>query len=114
VNSTANRKLILEVVMVTRISIGYFEPHQADEVAAMLEHSAESLVPAIKKLAGLRHYYVGLDPQKGAMTNTSVWDSLPEAMQMANLPEMLALRDQFEALGLRFIEITNHDVLWEI
>jgi hypothetical protein len=100
--------------MVTRISIGYFEPHRADEVAAMLEHSAESLVPAIKKLSGLRHYYVGLDREKGAMTNTSIWDSLPDAMQMATLPEMLALRGQFEALGIRFIEITNHDVRWEI
>ena len=100
--------------MVTRISVGFFELHRADEVTTMLERSADSLVPAIKQISGLHHYYVGLDRDKGAMTNTSIWDSLGNAMQMATLPEMLALRGQFEALGIRFIDITNHGVLWDI
>lgn len=100
--------------MITRISIGYFERHQAGDVAAVLERSAETLVPALRKLSGLQRYVVGLDKSKGAMTNTSHWDTLEAAEQMASLPEMLALRGEFETLGIRFIEITNHELLWEI
>ena len=100
--------------MITRISIGFFEPPQADDVAAMLERSGETLIPAIHKLSGLQKYVVGLDRIKGAMTNTSFWDSLEDAQQMASLPEMLALRAEFERLGIRFVEITNHDLVWEL
>jgi hypothetical protein len=35
-------------------------------------------------------------------------------MQMATLKEMLDFRTKFEALGIKFIEITNHQVLWEL
>jgi len=35
-------------------------------------------------------------------------------MQMRELPEMLALRGTFEALGVEFDPITNHEVLWSI
>jgi hypothetical protein len=31
---------------------------------------------------------------------------------MRTLPEMLALRTDFDALGVEFIPITNHDLLW--
>jgi hypothetical protein len=33
---------------------------------------------------------------------------------MSTLKEMLDLRITFEALGLKFIEITNHEILWKL
>jgi hypothetical protein len=44
----------------------------------------------------------------------SIWESKEDAQQMATLKEMLDMRATFEALGLRFIEITNHEVLWQL
>jgi hypothetical protein len=100
--------------MVTRISIGWFEPSRSEEVAVMLNESEKSLRPAISKLKGNKYYFVGLDRQKGAMTNTSIWETLEDAQQMATLPEMLALRERFEALNITFNPITNHEELWVI
>jgi hypothetical protein len=57
---------------------------------------------------------VGIDKEKYALTNVSVWESKEDAMQMARLKEMLDFRTKFEALGIKFIEITNHQVLWEL
>lgn len=99
--------------MVVRVSLGRFEPSRAAEVERMLGESQQSLVAAIQRLPGLIHYYVGLDSERGYLTNTSLWESQAHAMQMATLPEILALRSQFEALGIAFIPITNHQVLWE-
>ena len=100
---------------IVRISIGYFEPHQADKVESMLQNEFKnSLVPAIKGLKGNLGYYVGLDKEKHAMTNVSFWDNVESAKQMSTLKQMLDMRTTFEALGLRFIEITNHDVLWKL
>jgi hypothetical protein len=48
------------------------------------------------------------------MTNTSIWETLEDAQQMATLPEMLALRERFEALNITFNPITNHEELWVI
>jgi hypothetical protein len=48
------------------------------------------------------------------MTNVSFWDTIENAKQMATLKEMLAMRTTFEALGLEFIEMTNHDILWKL
>jgi hypothetical protein len=100
--------------MVTRISIGWFDASRSAEVAAMLNESEKSLRPAISKLRGNKYYFVGLDKEKGAITNTSLWDTLEDAQQMATLPEMLALREKFEALGITFNPITNHEELWTI
>ena len=73
-----------------------------------------SLIPAIKKLHGNLGYYVGIDKEKHTMTNVSFWESKEDALQMATLKEMLAMRATFEGLGLKFIEITNHEVLWKL
>jgi quinol monooxygenase YgiN len=100
--------------MVARISLGSFEPERADEVERRLAESELSLRPAIEKLTGNRGYLAGIDRKSGTMTNTSLWESLEAAEAMATLPEMLALRDTFEALGVRFQPITNHQVLWRL
>lgn len=100
--------------VVVRISRGRFDAARADEVAARLEESRASLEPAIRRLHGLIAYHVGLDRETFTMTNTSLWRSREDAMQMRTLPEMLALRETFEALGVEFEPITNHDVLWSL
>ena len=100
---------------IVRISIGYFQPEQADKVEAMLNNEFKnSLIPAIKKLKGNLGYYVAIDKEKNAMTNVSIWRTKDDALQMATLKEMLDMRTTFESLGLRFIEITNHQVLWKL
>jgi quinol monooxygenase YgiN len=100
---------------IVRISIGYFDQNQLEDVESMLNNEfKQSLIPAIRKLHGNINYYVGIDRDKNTMTNVSIWQSKEAAMQMATLKEMLAMRTTFEALGIKFIEITNHEVLWEL
>jgi len=100
---------------IVRISIGYFQPEQAGEVESMLNKEFKNiLIPAIKKLKGNLGYFVAIDKEKNAMTNVSFWRTKDDALQMATLKEMLDMRTTFESLGLRFIEITNHQVLWKL
>jgi hypothetical protein len=100
---------------ITRISIGYFQPEQTERVENMLNNEfKQSLIPAIKKLKGNLGYYVAIDNEKHAMTNVSFWQTKEDALQMATLKEMLQMRETFERLGLKFIEITNHEVLWKL
>jgi hypothetical protein len=100
---------------IVRISMGYFQPAQAGEVEATLNNKFKnSLVPAIKKLKGNTGYYVGIDREKNVMSNVSFWQTNEDALQMATLKEMLDMRITFEALGIKFIEITNHEVLWKM
>jgi quinol monooxygenase YgiN len=100
---------------IVRISMGYFQANMADKVENILNNEFKNLlIPAIQKLKGNLGYYVAIDKEKLVMTNTSFWESREDAQQMATLKEMLAMRETFEALGLKFIEISNHEVLWEI
>jgi hypothetical protein len=100
---------------IVRISIGYFKSEQTDKVQSMLQNEFKNLlVPAIKKLKGNLGYYVAIDTVKLAITNVSFWKTKEDAMQMATLKEMLDMRSTFEALGLKFIDITNHEVLWKL
>jgi quinol monooxygenase YgiN len=98
--------------MVVRISKGRFDPGQAAEVERLLRESEATLEPALRALPGLVAYHVGIDVAAGAMTNTSLWETRAHAMQMGSLRAMQELRSRFEALGVRFEEITNHEVLW--
>jgi quinol monooxygenase YgiN len=98
-----------------RISIGFFGAEQAEQVEKMLnEEFKNSLIPAIQKLKGNISYYVGIDRKKNAMTNVSIWEKNEDALQMATLKEMLDMRVIFEELGIQFIEITNHQILWNL
>jgi hypothetical protein len=100
--------------MIVRISIGHFPLERAEEVAQKLTIWEAKLRPAIQKLTGNIAYYVAIDKEKGYMTNTSLWQSLDDAKQMYSLAEMLEQRNEFETLGVEFIPITNHEVLWSI
>jgi hypothetical protein len=98
--------------VIMRISIGYFRPDQVDEVTQKLMSSESTLRPAIEKLRGNVAYYVAIDKEKGYMSNVSIWKSLKDAGQMNGLKEMLDLRNEFETLGISFLPITNHELLW--
>jgi quinol monooxygenase YgiN len=100
---------------IVRISMGYFQPEQAEKIETMLNNEFKnSLIPAIKKLKGNLGYYVAIDKEKNAMTNVSIWRTKDDALQMATLKEMLDSRTAFESLGVKFIEITDHRVLWKL
>jgi RNA binding exosome subunit len=100
---------------IVRISMGYFQAEQADKVENMLNNQFKNLlIPAIQQLKGNLGYYVGIDKEKLVMTNVSFWETKNDALQMATLKEMLQMRETFEALGLKFIEISNHEILWEL
>ena len=99
---------------VVRISKGTFDPSQLAEAERLLVESEHALRDALTSLKGLLHYYVGIDPARGAVTNVSVWDSLEHAHQMDTLPAMLAQRPILENAGVKFEPITNHETLWTI
>jgi hypothetical protein len=99
---------------VVRISQGFFDAHLADSVAAKLGEGRITLEPALKALPGLLHYYVSIDSVSSSMVNVSVWESLAAAKQMDTLKEMLAQRDIFVGLGVKFQPIRNYGGLWSI
>jgi FPC/CPF motif-containing protein YcgG len=100
--------------MIVRISIGHFATEQAGRIETLLNEGEKTLRPAISQLVGHIAYYVAIDKEKGYMTNTSLWQTPEDAVQMARLPEMLAQRDIFLAEGVVFMPITNHEVLWQL
>ena len=60
-------------------------------------------------------YYVGIDRANKAMHNVSVWESAADAKQMATFAPMLALAEEFAALGVRFERpILNCETLWQL
>lgn len=93
---------------VVRVSQGFFEPQQHDIVTAKLNEGRSILEPALRALPGLIHYYVSIDLISNSMVNVSIWDSLQAAQQMNILKEMLAQRDIFVALGVKFQPIRNY------
>src|ERR1700691_4801297 len=72
---------------VVRVSRGSFDPGRFAEVDAVNTKVSEYLVPAIRRLPGLLHWYAGVSPE-GSIVNVSVWDSGEHAAQMDRLTEM--------------------------
>jgi hypothetical protein len=98
---------------VVRISRGSFQPEDHDRVRARLQVSAASLVPAIRRLKGCLHYWAGIERVRNTMVNVSVWETMEDAEQMATLAPMLALAQEFVALGVTFERpILNYETLW--
>ena len=111
INEISNSQIMKDKVV--RISLGYFQPEQTEKVASMLENEFKKLlIPVIKKLKGNISYYVGIDREKNTLTNVSFWQTNEDAKQMATLKEMLDMRATFEALVIKFIDITNHEIIW--
>jgi|ERR1044071_9317858 hypothetical protein len=99
---------------VVRISKGRFDLARTEEAERLLADGERALRDPLTKLAGLLHYYVGIDRVNGYLTNVSIWDSLEHAHQMDTLREMLAQRPILESAGVSFEVITNHEMLWTI
>lgn len=100
---------------VIRISKGAFPAESLERIRGMLDASQQSLVPAIRDLAGCLHYWAAIDPVTSTMVNVSVWTTLEDAKQMDGLAAMKALAGEFVAAGVQFERpITNYDGLWQI
>ena len=99
---------------VVRISKGRFDLANLATAERLLVESERALREPLSQLAGLLHYYVGIDRERGFLTNVSVWDTLEHAHQMDTLAAMLAQRPILEAAGIAFEPITNHETLWTI
>lgn len=97
-----------------RISRGRFDPVQGAEIDQLLRTSGETLIPAIRHLAGNLHYYAGIDHASGTMINVSVWKTVEHAQQMATLAEMAAQAAVFRDKGVQFEPIINYETVWEI
>jgi hypothetical protein len=99
---------------VVRVSKGKFDLSALASAERLLAQSEAALRPPLSALPGLLHYYVGIDRERGYVTNVSVWDSLEHAQQMNAVQAMLAQRPLLEAAGVEFEPITNHETLWTI
>ena len=97
-----------------RVSRATFEPSRFAEVDAMNAKTSEYLVPAIKQLPGLLHFYAGVSPD-GSAVHVSVWDSGEHAAQLDHLKEMVVIaRGEAEAVGVTFHPIVNYPINWTI
>jgi hypothetical protein len=104
----------LPATAVVRVSRGSFDPSRFAEVDAVNNKVSEYLIPAIRQLPGLIHWYAGVSPE-GSIVNASVWDSDEHAAQMGQLKEMTVdARGEMEAVGVTFTPIVNYPVNWTI
>jgi hypothetical protein len=104
----------LSPTAVVRVSRGSFDPSRFAEVDAVNKKISEYLIPAIRRLPGLIHWYAGVSPD-GSIVNVSVWDSDEHAAQMGQLKEMTVVaRGEMDAVGVTFIPIVNYPITWTI
>ena len=97
-----------------RVSRATFDPSRFAEVDAMNKKTSEYLIPAVKRLPGLIHFYAGVSPE-GSAVQVSVWDSGEHARQLDHLKEMIVdARGEAEAVGVTFTPIVNYPVNWTI
>lgn len=97
-----------------RASQATFDPSRFAEVDAMNKKTSEYLIPAIKRLPGLIHFYAGVSPE-GSAVQVSVWDTYDHATQLDHLTEMtVRARAEAEAVGVHFTPIINYPIDWNI
>jgi hypothetical protein len=100
---------------IVRISRGSFAPENYEAVKARLDAAQQSLVPAIRRLAGCLHFFAAIDRESGSMVNVSVRRSRADAQQMQTLGPMQALAEEFTREGVRFERpVINYETLWKI
>jgi quinol monooxygenase YgiN len=104
----------LPATAVVRVSPATFDPSRFAEVDAMNTKVSEYLIPAIRRLPGLLHYYVGVSPE-GSIVHVSVWDSDEHAAQMGRLKEMTeTAAGEAEAVGVTFTPKVDYAISWTI
>ena len=96
-----------------RVSFGWFPPEKADQVARNMDYAGKPLGEAIRKLPGLISYYSGIDRERHAIVNVSLWESVAAAEQMGTLQQMLDQGAVLTGLGVQFVRpIPNFETLW--
>ena len=104
----------LPATAVVRVSRGSFDPSRLAEVEAMDLKVSGYLIPAIKRLPGLIHFYVGVSPE-GSIVHVSVWDSDEHAAQLGQLKEMVVdATEEAIAAGVTFVPKVHYPVTWTI
>jgi hypothetical protein len=104
----------LPAAAVVRVSRATFDPSRFAEVDATNKKTSEYLIPAIKQLPGLIHFYAGVSPE-GSAVQVSVWDTDEHAAQLNHLTEMTVdARGEAEAVGVAFTPIVHYPVGWTI
>ena len=105
----------LPATAVVRVALLGFDPSLSAEIDALNSRQAEYLIPAIKRLPGLIHWYTGVSPD-GSQVAVSVWDSEEHAAQMDRLEEMVVVaRGEVEAVVGTFTgSIVNYPISWVI
>ena len=99
---------------VVRASRATFNPNRFAEVEAMNTKTSEYLIPAVKQLPGLIHFYAGVSPD-GSMLQVSVWDSAEHSAQLNTLKEMVVIaRGEMEGVGVTFSPIATYPVGWTL
>jgi len=102
----------LPATAVVRVSRASFDPSRFAEVDAMSKKTSEYIIPAIRRLSGLIHFYAGVSP-KGSIVQVSVWDTDEHAAQLDGLKEMIVEgRRDMEAVGVNFTPIVNYPIDW--
>ena len=98
---------------IVRVSFGWYPSDKEAQVAAILDYAGKPLGEAIKKLPGLLSYYSGIDRERHAMVNVSLWKDVPSAEQMGRLQAMLDQGAALTRLGVTFVRpIPNCETLW--
>lgn len=104
----------LPATAVVRASRATFDPSRFADVDAMNTKTAGYLIPAVKQLPGLIHFYAGVSPD-GSMLHVSVWDTQEHSAQLNDLKEMVVIaRGELEAIGVTFTPIATYPVSWTI
>lgn len=104
----------LPATAAVRISRATFDPSRFAEVDAMNTRTSEYLIPAVRQLPGLIHFYAAVAPE-GSAVHVSIWDTVEHARQLDTLKEMVVIaRAEAEAVGVTFQPIVNYPVKWTI
>ena len=102
----------LPATAVVRVSRASFDPSRFAEVDAASKKTAQYIIPALRQLPGLLHFYAGASP-KGSIVQVSVWDTEEHAAQLDRLKEMVIDgRRDMEAVGVTFTPIFNYPIDW--
>jgi len=98
---------------VVRVSLGWFPPERLAEVEQHMSFGGQPLGEAIPALPGLLGYWSGVDRERHAVVNVSLWASAQAAEQMATLQAMLDAGAALARLGVQFVRpIVNASTLW--
>jgi hypothetical protein len=98
---------------VVRVSLAWVPPEKLDAVTQAMDYRGQPLEAAIQKLPGLISFYSGVDRERHALVNVSLWESVEAAEQMSTLQAMLDAGGVLVGLGAQFVRpIVNAETLW--